>query len=159
MLFVVTNECWNRADEVVEYLTGPRLWIPHASYPDFDAWIQRVHQQLKDETKRAMVALDQGSVIGAIVYQRHKTLQDAVEVKNITVRPDVRGRHLASFLLRNAEVEALREFGRRRILVDAKADNVQIRTFLLTQRYVSLVNVDLYGLGSGSDVVFEKVVQ
>jgi ribosomal protein S18 acetylase RimI-like enzyme len=156
MLMHVTNECERRADEVIDFLAGPRLFIPRADYPDFDAWAQRAHGQLKAQSKRAMVALERCAVIGVVLYQRHKTLAGTLEVKNVTVRPDRRGRYLASFLLRNAELEGAREFGCARVVADAKARNAAIRLFLLQHRYRVLASEDLYRLSAGEDVVYAK---
>lgn len=144
------------ADEIVDYLRGPRLWIPQADYPDFDDWLQRSWLQLKREEKRALVGISAGRVVGAVVYQRHRQLPRAMEVKNLTVRPDARGRHVASFLLRNAEVEGQRDYGSAEVLVDAKARNGAVRAFFLRNAY-SVVGVeDLYGLRAGEDVLFRK---
>jgi ribosomal protein S18 acetylase RimI-like enzyme len=145
------------ADEIVDYLLGPRLWIPQVDYPDFGDWVQKVHCQLKSEEKRALVAISAGRVVGAVVYQRHRALPSAVEVKNLTVRPDLQGRHVASFILRNAEVEAVRDYRASEVLVDAKARNLAIRAFLLRNGYTVSGVSDLYGLRAGEDVVFRKV--
>lgn len=109
MEFTFTTErTWQMADQVVDYLRGPRLWIPRTEYPDFDDWLQRVHRQLKNEEKRAVLAFAGGDIVGAVVYQRHRECPVVLEIKNVSVRPDARGRHVASFLLRNAEVEESR---------------------------------------------------
>lgn len=144
------------ADEIVDYLLGPRLWIPQADYPDFGDWVQKVWSQLKREEKRALIGVTAGRVVGAVVYQRHLAVPSALEVKNITVRPDLQGRHVASFLLRNAEVEGRRDYGTTEVLVDAKARNVGVRTFLLRNGYSVAGVQDLYGLRAGDDVLFRK---
>lgn len=146
------------ADEIVDYLLGPRLWIPKVDYPDFGDWVQKVWAQLKREEKRALVGLSGGRVVGAVVYQRHRELPGILEVKNLTVRPDVQGRHVASFMLRNAEVEGGRDYGSSEVLVDAKARNLAIRAFLLRNGYSVLGTSDLYGLRAGDDVVFRKTL-
>lgn len=157
MDFRFTNEfAPAQVDEIVGFLMGPRLWIPHGDYPDFLDWAQKVHAQLKSEAKRAIVALDRGQVVGAAVYQRHKGDAEALELKNLTVRPDKRGRYLASFLVRNAEIEGAREFGARRVVCDAKTGNVGIRLFLERHRYRVIGRDDLYGKGGGDDLVFRK---
>jgi ribosomal protein S18 acetylase RimI-like enzyme len=158
MDFRFTNEeTLQRADEIVAYLTGPRLWIPRADYPDFDAWVARVHGQLKTEAKRALLAIAQGNIVGAVLYQRHQTAPDALEVKNITVRPDMQGRYVASFLLRNTEIEGQQDFSTSRALVDAKVQNRGIRSFLTRNGYAVRQAADLYGLGAGEDIVYEKL--
>ena len=144
------------ADEIVDYLLGPRLWIPKADYPDFGDWVQKVWAQLKREEKRALVGISAGRIIGAVVYQRHRELPGALEVKNLTVRPDLQGRHVASFMLRNAEVEGVRDFGVSEVLVDAKARNAAIRAFLCRNGYSVAGMLDLYGLRAGEDLLFRK---
>jgi ribosomal protein S18 acetylase RimI-like enzyme len=158
MHLTVTNESSiARADEVVDFLRGPRLWIPQEQYPDFDDWLSRVHIQLKGEDKRAMLAIEKGRVIGAVVYQRHRTSPDILELKNISVRPEASGRCIASLLVRNAELEGMRDFpGVTGAIVDAKADNIGIRLFLLRHAYRVVGVEDLYGLNAGQDLVFRK---
>jgi ribosomal protein S18 acetylase RimI-like enzyme len=147
----------SRVDEIVAYLAGPRLWIPQAQYPDYDDWLQKVHRELKSEQKRALIAFAQGIVCGAIIYQRHKSRQDILELKNITVRPEEQGRLIASFLMRNTEIEGARDFpGVTSAVCDAKRDNVAIGAFLRRNRYQPVGTADLYGLGGGADVLFRK---
>lgn len=155
-ILVTTEQTYRRTDEVVHYLLGPRLWIFEQDYPDYDRWVIKVHEQLKHESKRAILALSRGLIVGAVVYQAHQTEPDTLEIKNITVRPDMQGRHVASFLLRNAEVEGRRDFGVCRAVVDAKARNLAIRLYLMKNGYRPKALVDLYGLGAGEDVVYEK---
>ena len=155
MLFT-TEETLRRADELVDYLRGPRLWLPASDYPDYDAWLERAHAALKREAKRAVLAIAGSVVVGAVVYQRHREDTSALEVKNITVRADQRGRRIASFLLRSAEIEGLADFGCRRVVCDAKVGNLAVRAFLRASGYVPADVRDLYALGAGADVVYEK---
>lgn len=157
MEITITSEVSvSRADEIVAYMTGPRLWIPQHEYPDFESWIERVHGQLKSEEKRAVVAIVAGQVVGAVVYQSHRELPGTLEIKNLTVRPDQRGRHLASFLLRNAEQEGARDFKATQVVVDAKLGNRPIRRFLDANHYQPQAVSDLYRLNAGPDVVYSK---
>jgi ribosomal protein S18 acetylase RimI-like enzyme len=116
----------------------------------------RTHAQLKYEAKRAVLAMARNGVVGVIIYQPHQKLPGVLEIKNISVRPDVRGRHIASVLLRNAEFEAVQDYGVREALVDAKVKNLGIRKYLLTNGYRPLWAKDLYRLGAGEDVLFRK---
>jgi ribosomal protein S18 acetylase RimI-like enzyme len=157
MDFRFTNEYpAARLDEIVHYLLGPRLWIAATSYPDFADWAARAHADLHAERKRALLALAYSDIVGVVVYQQHKQFDDALEIKNLTVRPDQRGRYLASFLVRNTEIEGIREFAVERVVCDAKADNVPIRRFLLQQHYTVVDRADLYRKGAGEDLVYEK---
>jgi ribosomal protein S18 acetylase RimI-like enzyme len=157
MDFVFTNEyAPTRIDEIVAFMMGPRLWIPKTDYPDFLDWAQRMHRELKRESKHAIVALAQGNVVGSVIYQRHKQYTDTLEIKNLTVRPDARGRYIASFLMRNAELEGARELGVQTVVCDAKADNLSVRYFLLKHHYRIAGRHDLYRLNSGQDCVYRK---
>ena len=157
MDFRFTNEYnSSRLDEIVDYLRGPRLWIPCNDYPDFNEWLQKVHNELRTETKRAVIALSQNQIAGVVIYQRHKNIADTIELKNLTIRPDQRGRYIASFLIRNAEIEGLRDFGLTRMLCDSKANNWAIRLFLLRHHYSIVTEEDLYKLGTGKDIIYQK---
>ena len=145
-----------RLDEIVEYMLGPRLWIPQNDYPDAWDWAERAHAELKRQSKRALVAFDRDDVVGVLVYQRHKRHPDALEIKRLTVRPDRRGRYIASFLVRNAEIEGRREYGSRYALADSKARNVGIRGFLIRHNYRIAGKTDLYGLEAGEDLIYRK---
>lgn len=146
----------SRIDEIVSYIAGPRLWVPRSDYPDFDDWASRVDRELRKDLKRAVIATSYHDIVGVIIYQRHKKDRQAVEIRNITVRPDVRGRYLASFLLRNTEIEAIREFQPRRIIVDSKRDNLGIKIFLRKHHYRISGHADLYGIGAGIDTIYTK---
>src|ERR1700740_2677910 len=90
---------------VISILEKPRLWVPGSDYPDYFEWLGKVGEELEHEHKRAMVAYAGNNPVGSVVYQRSKTSPKTLEIKNISVSPDVRGRHVASFLLRNTEIE------------------------------------------------------
>lgn len=147
-----------RLDEIVSYLLGPRLWIPQVDYPDFSNWVEKVYEELKTDKKRAFVAFSGGNVVGVTVYQQHKKFKEVLEIKNLTVRPDMQGRYIANFLLRNSEIEGAKEFRSKYILCDAKARNYAIRLFLLKNRYKVLGKSDLYNLNSGDDLIYQKLV-
>lgn len=156
LITFTSDESWKRADEIAEHLRGPRLWIPRMDYPDLERWTEKVGAQLRSEEKRAMTAIVGGSVVAAVVYQRKGGAEDVLEIKNISVRPDQQGRHIASFLLRNAELEGSRDFGTSSAVVDAKAKNLGMRAFLSKNGFVPKEVRDIYGLGAGEDVVYLK---
>lgn len=159
MDFRFTNEYpLSRLDEIVAYLLGPRLWIPQTDYPDFEKWAEKTHKEIKGGTKRAIIALSQNQIVGAAIYQRHKQFTESLELKNLTVRPDQCGRYIASFLIRNTEVEGSREFGITSVLCDTKANNFGMRFFLLKHHYRVVVEADLYHLGAGNDVIYRKAI-
>lgn len=146
----------SRLDEIISYLLGPRLWFPRTDYPDFEEWAMRAYIEIKKETKRVIVALSQDQLVGVIVYQRHKQFSEALELKNLTIRPDQRGRHIASFLIKNAEIEGAGEFGVDRVFCDIKMNNLEMRMFLMQHQYRIIATTDLYHLSTGDDILFRK---
>jgi hypothetical protein len=92
MYFEITNEKTSaHADEIVEFLQGPRLYIPNTTYSDQNIWLKKVHTQFKNDIKIATTCFDKSMVTGVIVYQKHRYIDKAVEIRNITVRPETRG--------------------------------------------------------------------
>lgn len=157
MEFRFTNEIpASQVDHVVDFALGPRLWVPDGNYPDELDWAEKAHTEIKGEVKRPMVVFDSRELVGNIIYQRDKVDPTALEIKRISVMPSARGRGVAGFLLRQAEIEGQREFGTTVARGDAKVSNVPMRKFLLTQGYRIIGKADLYGLGAGEDYIYEK---
>lgn len=154
-----SDDSWSRADEIAEYLLGPRLWVPRRDYPDYDDWVERTRVQLRSEDKRALTARSSGRIVGAVVYQRHRSDPGLLEIKNVSVRPDCQDRLFAAFLLRNAEVEGCKDFGVGEAVVDAKARNAAVASFLVRCGYLPEGRADLYGLGAGNDLLFRRRIR
>jgi len=102
------------------------------------------------------LALSYNEIVGVSIFQKHRKDQNALEIKNLTVRPDKRGRYIASFLLRNTEIEGGKEFKSKYVICDAKANNFAVRKFLLSNRYFVVAKRDLYELGAGDDLIYRK---
>lgn len=157
MDFRFTTE-YPHTEELVSFLMGPRLWIPKESYPDFLDWADKSYRELQKEKKRAIVCIRGKELVGSIIYQRHKEHHDLLELKNLTIEPMARGRYIASFLLRNAEVEGARDFHSTHIICDAKKDNLSIYRFLTKHAYRRVATSDLYRFGAGLDNVYFKSI-
>lgn len=151
--------------EICELIIGPAIWFPHGrvkDYPDIGDWSQKVWNELNSGTKRSALALTRignlEKIIGVLIYQRHKTNQFWLELKNLSVDPQFSRRGIASFLLKQAEIEGLREFPETtKIVCDTKAERTGVVNFLSTNRY-KLIGVDnIYKFSSaGPDAIFEK---
>lgn len=153
-----TERSQAEAESTVEFLRTPRLWIPGEDYPDFDDWLERVTVELLDDRKRAMTAHFEKELVGTIIYQQHRDDPTTLEIRNISVAPNARGRYAGSFMLRNTELEGTgHDFPEcERIVVDTKMANVGMIEFLLRHGYELETVTDLYGLGTGQDAVFTK---
>lgn len=154
---ITTEETIKRVDEIVDYLRGPRLWIPQTDYPNYDGWLNKIHDQLKHESKRALITVVNKLIVGVIVYQRHNSYPDTLEIKNLSISPTHQGRYLASCMLRNAELEGQRDFSTNSVHIDAKSNNIPIKQFLVKHKYTPLFATDLYG-SKTNDVVFYKTI-
>lgn len=147
-------------DATATLLIQPRLWIPSGDYPAHTEWRDKALDEIKDGRKRAMVAFWGSDAIGSIVYQRHTTEKDKVEIRNISIEPYARGRHVADFLLRQVELEAAQDFpGVVSIVTDVKRTNVGILAFALQNGYqVEAVTVLVGNFASNGveDVVLAK---
>ncbi len=142
-------------------MRSPRLWIPtKIDYPDYDEWLLKVEAQIAAGEKRAMLARHNGKGVGAIVYGIHKAQPNSVDIRNVSIAPDSRGRYVGSFLLRNAEIEAIGiDFpDTESIFVDTKPANTEMLAFLGSHGYQQVAISDRYGLGTGPDVILEKSI-
>jgi ribosomal protein S18 acetylase RimI-like enzyme len=150
------------AATVIDVLRRPRLGIPtHTDYPDFDEWLSKTEAKIQDSRKRAMLAFHGGKAVGAIVYGRHETEPGMLAIRNISVEPEASGRYVASFLLRNVEVEARDHdyAGVNQAIVDTKTVNNSMLLFLARHGYQIQEITDLYGLGAGLDAVLMKPLE
>ncbi|MDB5170433.1 MAG: hypothetical protein JWO35_127 [Candidatus Saccharibacteria bacterium] len=159
--FQFTNEHrMSDVGNIIGVLEKPRLWVPESDYPDYYYWLEKVESELGTQQKRAMLAYAGAVPVGVVLYQKHRTRHNTVEIKNISVSPDQRGRYVGSFLLKNAEVEALNSDYPEctSVVVDTKATNTGMVDFLVRHRYAPAGVTDLYGLGAGDDILFAKTL-
>lgn len=147
---------YGNADHILDFMLGDRLYIPKTDYPDYNDWLAKVHTQLKNMSKQAIVCFSSNQLVGSILFQQHQTTPTLLELKNLTISPTVRDRFIASFLVKNAEIEGKNIFHSVGSICDAKEANTAIRGFLLRLGYKILANLDLYKLHSGNDTIYFK---
>jgi ribosomal protein S18 acetylase RimI-like enzyme len=148
--------------DIVDVLRQPRLWIPtEQDYPNHKNWLEKTEDLIISGKKRAMAAYMGHEAVGTVIYQRDPKNAQSLEIRNISVSDDTRGRHVGSFLLRNAEIEAARnDFpGIEEYIVDTKITNLDMIAFLESEGYSIKGIADLYGLGAGLDAVMSKPVK
>lgn len=158
--FRFTNE--HRTSEVgkvIDALRRPRLWIPTTNdYPSHEEWLGKTEADIAAGRKRAMISYYDNEAVAAIVYRRHETLNNVVEIRNISVVPEARGRLIGSFALVNTELEAVRhDFpGTDTLMVDTKISNAEMIGFLENHGYSVQEIADLYMQGTELDAVLAK---
>lgn len=149
-------------DNLVERLTQPRLWIPGGDYPAHMDWVDKAISEWDDGKKRAILAYWSTEAVGVVMYQRHKTILSALEIKNISIEPHARGRHVADFLLRQAEIEGAHDFpGVTTIIGDTKITNTNLLQFIMKSGYDITVPQTLethFAHNGTPDAIFTKQV-
>jgi ribosomal protein S18 acetylase RimI-like enzyme len=156
--FTFTNEHSNaQVAGIIDVLRRPRLYIPtHQNYPDFSEWLERTEADLQTGKKRAMAAYMGKTAVGSIVYRQSEEDVSVMDIRNISVTPDARGRYIGSFLLRNCEIEGAVDFAQTRsVRVDTKVANSKMVNFLKEHGYSIDTVTDLYGFNN-DDVVLSK---
>lgn len=122
-------------------------------YPNYARWVDEVCiPDIQSNWKEAIFAYSNGHIVGDIIYQPHKELPRTREFKNMRIHPLYRGRHLASFLLRQAEVDG-DDFDR--IILDVNTKQKPVIELLLKSGYRAISETPLYR-GDEVDVIMQK---
>ena len=156
----LTNEhTSSEVRKIIDVLRLPSLRLPtEKDYPAHTKWLEKAEAQIQSGKKRAMVAYSGSNPVGVVIYQRHEGQPATLEIKNISVIPEFRGKGIGSLLLRSSETNAVNlDFpGVNHASVDTKASNIKMIRFLTGRGYEIENIVDLYGLGTGSDAILTK---
>ena len=145
--------------DVMTVLRQPRLWIPTATdYPRHNEWLDKTESEIANGNKRAMLGCSDNNPVGAIIYRRHETQDNVVEIRNISINHSVRGRLFGAFMLRQEEIDAMRNdfVGVDTFSVDTKITNTDMIGFLESEGYTMTDIADLYQDGTGEDVILTK---
>lgn len=151
-----------QAARVMDVLRAPRLWIPtEQDYGDttHKAWLAKVEQELVDGNRYALHAQMGTQSIGAVIWRPRASEPNVLDIRNISIHPDVKGRYFGAFMLRNVEWLMLENYpDATRIEVDTKTTNADMLSFLARQGYeVTGIN-DLYDSGR-PDVLLRKTIK
>lgn len=140
-------------------LRRPRLWIPtEADYPRHSEWLDKVEAEVLDGSRRAFLARNGLTPTGVLVYKRDDDDPTILKIRNISVPPEERGRFVASYMLRNVELEIGPEDypGVSSVVIDTKLSNREMLEFLIWHGYSLTEVTDLYQDGTGLDAVLTK---
>lgn len=112
-------------------------------YPDYFVWLEKCRKQLETGDKMAIYATDNGSIIGSVIFQRHKEDRLVLEVKNFRVSERCAGRGIGSAL----EI-MLCSYGRsngfKTVRIDTHYDNFPMIRFLEKRGYFFEREENLY---------------
>jgi len=110
-------------------------------YPRYNEWVGRAEAELHVGYKRAILAFSEDCLVGNLIWQPHKTIQGAVEWKNLRVHPAVKRRLFGRFIIRQAEEIC----GFAAAICDVRTDQKDTICFLLTCGYtVAAATLPLY---------------
>jgi hypothetical protein len=126
-------------------------------YPGYDAWLQRAESELDAGYKQAILAFSEGTLVGNIVYQRHKQLPGTLEIKNLRVAAGKQRRDFGHFMLRQVQVEANRgDYGL--ILCDARESQTDVLALLGFSGFIEIARAALYD-SNERDVIMGKPIK
>ncbi len=148
-----------RAAKVIDVLRAPRLWIPtQQDYgADHEVWLEKVEAELAAGKRYALHAQMGRRSVGVIIW-RPNTQPRTVDIRNISVSPEVRGRYFGPFMLRNVEYDIHKKYPDvKEVRVDTKTTNTEMRAFLGRQDYIEVGVEDLYDSGK-PDVILQKIM-
>ncbi len=126
-------------------------------YPHYDKWLQKTESQLEKEEKQAILAFNEGRLVGNLVHQvcRDNGLGIIREIKNLRIHPDVKERYFASFMLRQLYVECEDRY--KGLLVDVRANQKQTQDFFISQGFIPIMNIPLYEKNTEEVVMFKPL--
>ena len=147
-----------RAAKVMDVLRAPRLWIP--TYEDYGAsvegWLGKVEQELIDGKRHALYAQVGRQASGTVVWRPDIDDTSMIDIRNISIDPQVKGRYFGAFMVRNVEQLAREQYpNASTVRVDTKATNIDMLAFLARQGYSQQGTFDLYN-SNKSDVILHK---
>ncbi len=109
-------------------------------YPRYNDWVGRAEAELHAGYKRAILAFSEDCLVGNLIWQPHKTIQGAVEWKNLRVHPTVKRRLFGRFIIRQAEEIC----GLTVAICDVRTDQKDTIRFLLACGYTVAAILPLY---------------
>jgi len=112
------------------------------NYPGYEEWVQRAEHELNTGYKNAILAFNDSTLVGNLVYQQHKGLPHFLELKNLRVHPRLRVRDFGRFMLRQVEVD--NEELNDAIICDVRVDKPEIINFLRSCNYEIIATAPLY---------------
>ena len=135
-----------------------RAWLhtQNLNYPFYDDWIDSTCiPEIEKNYKTAIIALNDGKIVGDFIWQSHKELPRTIEGKNMRIHPDVRERGLAYFLFKQCEAESKGHFDI--MMVDIPEDQQNVKLFLFRYGFRILYHAPLYSNGRLETVMVKEL--
>lgn len=125
-------------------------------YPRYFDWVDKTVVQLELGIKKAILCFEQGSLVGDIIYQPHQEISRFRELKNIRIHSKVRGRGVASFLLKQVEIDDVDSIDA--LIVDARKNATDMNDFLTYSGFMPIIGASLYD-SNEEEIVYLKPIK
>lgn len=118
------------------------LWSQNLGYPNYDDWVLRAKSEIDGGYKTAILAFDEGRIVGNVIYQPHKELAGIREIKNLRVSTEIRCRKFGSFLLRQAEWVDFEAYNA--LMLDFRELEVEVEKMVISEGFQIVSSKRLY---------------
>jgi len=111
------------------------------NYPNYQDWATKAISEIESGTKKTILGIHEGIIVGNIIYQQHKKIDHLLEIKNLRIRPEMRRRGIGYFLLKQVQRELENYKG---IIIDMHSEQKDIQQLCLIQGYKEASRKALY---------------
>ncbi len=111
-------------------------------YPRYHEWVDRARTELAAGYKGSILAYSGGRLAGNLVFQPHKTVTSLLEIKNLRIHDQYRGRDFARFMVRQLEVEAQGNYDA--LIGDVREERHQLLVFMQSLGFIPIHTISLY---------------
>jgi hypothetical protein len=126
-------------------------------YPHYDGWIQKTENQLERGDKQAILAFNEGKLVGNLVYQvcRDNGLGNLREIKNCRIHPKMKDRYFATFMLKQLYTESKEKFDG--LICDVRANQEETYNFLICNGFIPITKIQLYEKNMDETIMFRPL--
>ena len=113
-------------------------------YPSYLDWVSRCEAEIYEGYKNAILAFSEGKLVGNIIFQQHKQMGQALEIKNLRVDPSIRRRDFGHFMLQQLKAEANQSKKYGLIICDTRASQKDIISLVEFSGFREIARTPLY---------------
>lgn len=124
------------------------------NYPNYGDWVERAINEIDLGYKKTILAFNDDTIIGDLIFQPHKNLPKVIELKNMRIHPEFKRRYFGYFMLRQAEVESKNY---KMIICDTRSDRIDVLNLLKLCGYKEVSRIPLYD-SNAEDVIMSKTL-
>jgi len=138
----------------IDNLINKLLAHQRLNYKNYDVWVEKAVEELFLGYKKTMLAFSEDILVGNLIFQPHKSINNFYELKHGRTISEFQKRYILSFMFRQVEVNAKKQ-GKSATICDICSDRLDLINFLMIKDYKEVARANLYGEGY-EDSVFIK---